>query len=168
MNHQKESVNGIIFSENRKEILLTKRRDIPVWVLPGGGIETNETPEKAVIREMKEETGYQVAILRKVAEYTPLNRLAHYTHLFECSITGGKPILTSETQGLGFFSIDHLPPTPPPYPDWISDSLESSSILLQKPIYSVTYLNLLKHLLHHPILVCRFLLTRLGLHINNK
>ena len=168
MNHQEESVNGIVFSDDRKEVLLTKRRDVPVWVLPGGGIDAKESPEEAVIREMEEETGYQVTIIRKVAEYTPLNRLARFTHLFECAITDGKPTLTSETQGVGFFPIDHLPPTPPPYPDWISDSLGKSSTLLQKSISSVTYLNLFKHLLRHPILVCRFLLARLGLHINDK
>ena len=168
MNHQEESVNGIIFSQDRKEVLLVKRRDVPVWVLPGGGIDINETPEKAITREREEETGYKETIVRKIAEYPPLNRLAHFTHLFECTITDGKPILTSETQGVGFFPIHKLPPTPPPYPDWIADSLEDSLTLLQKPIYSVTYINLFKHLLLHPILVCRFLLARLGLHINDK
>ncbi|QVL56697.1 MAG: NUDIX domain-containing protein [Simkaniaceae bacterium] len=168
MNHQEESVNGIIFSSNRKEVLLIKRRDVPVWVLPGGGIDINESPEQAVIREMEEETGYKVTIVRKVAEYTPLNRLARFTHLFECTISDGKPILTSETQGVGFFPIDTLPPTPPPYPDWIADSSENSPSLFQKPIASVTYINLFKHMLRHPILVCRFLLARLGLHINDK
>ncbi len=168
MNHQEESVNGIIFSEDGKEILLIKRRDVPVWVLPGGGIDANETPEKAVLREMKEETGYKVTISRKVAEYTPLNKLARFTHLFECIIADGKPILTSETQGVGFFSLNKLPPTPPPYPDWIADAAENAPFLLQKSIGSVTYTNLFKSALHHPILVCRFLLARLGLHINDK
>lgn len=166
MDHSKESVNGIIFSKNRKKVLLTKRRDVPVWVLPGGGIETKETPEEGVVREMEEETGCQVVILRKVAEYTPLNRLARFTHLFECSIQSGEPTLTNETQGIDFFPIDHLPPTPPPYPDWIADSLINSPILLEKPIASVTYRSLFKHFVKHPLLVCRFLLARLGLHIN--
>ncbi len=168
MNHQGESVNGVIFSKDRKEILLTKRRDVPVWVLPGGGIDANETPEEAVLREMEEETGYQVSIKRKVAEYTPLNKLARFTHLFECVITNGAPTLTSETQGVDFFPLNNLPPTPPPYPGWIADAAADSPSLLQKPISSVTYANLFKHLLRHPILVCRFLLARFGLHINDK
>lgn len=50
-----------------KEILMVKqhveRGDI-VWNFPGGGIEEGETPEQACIREVKEETGYQIEITR--------------------------------------------------------------------------------------------------------
>lgn len=168
MNHQEESVNGILFSEDRKKILLIKRRDVPVWVLPGGGIDSGETPEEAVIREMEEETGYAVTIFRKVAEYTPLNRLARFTYLFECTLVGGEATLSSETQGVAFFPLDNLPPLPPPYPDWIADSQEYASTPFQKKITSVTYKNLAKHALMHPILVGRFLLARMGLPINDK
>lgn len=168
MKHQGESVNGILFSPDRKEVLLIKRRDVPVWVLPGGGIDPNESPEEAAIREMHEETGYTVALSRKVAEYTPLNRLARFTHLFECTLVSGSPTLSSETQGVAFFPIDNLPPLPPPYPDWIADAAQKETSLIQKPIHSVTYLNLLKHALSHPILVLRFLLARAGLPLNDK
>lgn len=164
---QEESVNGIVFSECREKVLLIKRRDVPVWVLPGGGIDAGETPDHAVLRELKEETGYEVSLIRKIAEYTPLNRLARFTHFYECQVTSGDPILTSETQGISFFSLKDLPPLPPPYPDWIADACLENPNLIQKKIFSVTYCNLLKHLLLHPILVCRFLLARLGLHIND-
>ncbi len=130
--YQEESVNGIVFSPDRKEILLIKRRDVPVWVLPGGGIDANETPDQAILREMEEETGYTVALIRKIAEYTPLNRLARFTHFFECQITSGSPILTAETQGISFFSLEELPPLPPPYPDWISDACQKNAPLLKK------------------------------------
>ena len=36
-------LNGQSYSEDRKEILLIKRRDVPVWVLPGGGIDSGES-----------------------------------------------------------------------------------------------------------------------------
>jgi len=165
--YQEESVNGIVFSPDRGEILLIKRRDVPVWALPGGGIDANETPEQAVLREMEEETGYTVSLVRKIAEYTPLNRLARFTHFFECQITSGSPILTAETQGVSFFSLEEIPPLPPPYPDWISDACQKNAPLFKKKILSVTYLNLLKHFFLHPILVSRFILARLGLHIND-
>ena len=55
MKKKDETVLASIFSENRKKILLVKRRDVPVWVLPGGGVEENENEEDAILREAKEE-----------------------------------------------------------------------------------------------------------------
>ena len=65
-----ESCNEIIYENpipatasviiNNNEILLVKRKFDPKkgqWCLPGGFIELNETPEKACLRELKEETG---------------------------------------------------------------------------------------------------------------
>ncbi|OUS76122.1 DNA mismatch repair protein MutT [Paenibacillus sp. MY03] len=43
------------------------RGDI-VWNFPGGGIEINETPEMACIREVKEETGIEVKGLYLIHE----------------------------------------------------------------------------------------------------
>ena len=60
----------IEFPDNK--ILLVKR-GIPVfrgyWALPGGKVEPEETVEEAVIREVKEETGLTVAIIKKIGEY---------------------------------------------------------------------------------------------------
>ena len=168
MNYRGESVNGIIFSRDRKEILLIKRRDVPVWVLPGGGIDLGEKPEDAALREVEEETGYKARLKRKVAEYTPLNRLARFTHFFECEIVSGSPALNSETQGVSFFPVEALPPLPPPYSDWIADAISDEKEMVRKSISSVTYLNLFRHLIMHPILVFRFLLARCGFPMNDR
>ena len=93
---QKQAIYGIVLNEQGTEVLLVKRRDIPVWVLPGGGLESEETPEAGVIREVEEETGFQVAIVRKVAEYSPINRLSQLTHVFECRIAKGHALIGDE------------------------------------------------------------------------
>lgn len=162
-----ESVIGVLFSKDQKKVVLIKRRDVPVWVLPGGGIEKNETIEEAVIREVLEETGFSVRIQKKVGEYSPINKLARYTHLFQCEILRGDPTIGSETKQIEFFSIDKLPRLiPPPYGEWIQDALENKETLIRKNLTSVNYKTLLKSAVKHPILIIRFLLTKVGLTIN--
>ncbi len=55
--------------------------------LPGGGIDQNEDPALAVTREVKEETGYKIASLKKIGEANqffettalgPINKLGTY------------------------------------------------------------------------------------------
>ncbi len=36
---ERQAVYGIVFNQTRSEVLLIKRMDIPVWVLPGGGLD---------------------------------------------------------------------------------------------------------------------------------
>jgi len=164
--HLKQAVSGIIFCSEKKKVLLIKRRDIPVWVLPGGGVEAQETPEKAVIREIYEETGLSVQIVRKVAEYLPVNKLTQLTHLFECSVVQGNLQTGIETKEISFFLPSNLPLLPPPYLSWIQDTLSHQEWVIQKKIEGVSYLILFKLLCLHPILVIRYLLTKIGIHIN--
>lgn len=164
--HLKQAVSGIIFCSKRKKILLIKRRDIPVWVLPGGGIEAQEPPEEAIVREVYEETGLSVQIVRKVAEYLPVNKLTQLTHLFECSIVQGDLQTGNETKEIGFFLLSNLPLLPPPYLSWIQDTLSHQECVIQKKIEGVSYFVLCKFLCLHPILVTRYLLTKIGIHIN--
>ena len=121
---KKEAVNGILFNDQKTEVLLIKRRDIPVWVLPGGGIEPNESPEKALLREFLEETGYLVKIKRKVATYLPVNRMTQKTHFFECEVIEGSAITGNETKEIQCFSLKKLPKElAPPYKGWILDAM---------------------------------------------
>lgn len=162
-----KSVAGAVFSPDRTSILLIKRRDVPVWVLPGGGIDAAESPEEAIVREILEETGFTVKVDRLVGDYIPINRLSKRTHLFECTILEGKAALSSETCGVDFFPLTRLPPLPPPYLEWVDDAKKTNPPL-QKKLVSVNYFSLIKNLILHPILVIRFLLARIGLTINSK
>lgn len=164
----RQAVYGIIFNEQRDEILLVQRRDIPVWVFPGGGLDPEETPEEGVKREVREETGYEVDIVRKIAEYLPVNRLTQPTHFFECKIVGGNAKINTEAKAIAFFPLSRLPLLPPPFPGWIQDALSKEPSLLRKKIEGVSYWVLIKLLCMHPILVIRFLLTKLGIRFNAK
>ena len=57
----KRKGSSIIFVNDKRQVLLLLRDNIPnipypnMWDLPGGHVETNETPEHCIVREMKEE-----------------------------------------------------------------------------------------------------------------
>jgi len=161
-----ESVAGVVFSPDRRSVLLILRRDVPVWVLPGGGIDPGESSEQAAMREILEETGLSVKIDRLVGRYSPINRLAKRTELYECVAVDGPPQGSAETKAPRFFPLDSLPPMPPPYLEWIQDAAKRGP-LVERELRSVNYFTLLKMMLSHPILVARFLLARLGLQINS-
>jgi 8-oxo-dGTP pyrophosphatase MutT (NUDIX family) len=51
------------------QILLVKHADTGLWVAPGGAIEPGETPADAAVREMWEETGLLVRLVRILGVY---------------------------------------------------------------------------------------------------
>jgi 8-oxo-dGTP pyrophosphatase MutT (NUDIX family) len=170
LSKEQKAVCGILFSPDRKQVLLIKRRDVPVWVLPGGGIDPGETAETAIVREMEEETGYKVSIVKQIATYLPVNKLTHLTYFYECTPLSGHAKSGRETLKAEFFPLNKLPKRlmPPPYENWIADALLNKDTVIEKKIEGVSYLILIKLLLMHPILVGRFILAKLGLHINSK
>ena len=119
--HLSHSVVGILFSKDQKEVLLIKRRDVPVWVLPGGGIEKSESLEEAIIREVLEETGWVVTVeeLLLVRDYIGANHEfaqwesdAHQTEfMFEARPVRhlGNPLLQDAWQtGMEWVQINRL------------------------------------------------------------
>lgn len=48
---------GVLFFNARDELLIVKPTYLDRWLWPGGGIEENETPLEAAIRESQEEIG---------------------------------------------------------------------------------------------------------------
>ncbi|MDX8363513.1 NUDIX hydrolase [Cytobacillus sp. IB215316] len=55
--------SAAICVNTNSEILMVKSKDSDAWVIPLGGIEDGESSEDCCIREVKEETGYDVNIM---------------------------------------------------------------------------------------------------------
>jgi mutator protein MutT len=91
-------VGALIF--NRDKILLVERGKEPLkgyWSLPGGVLETGETLEQGVVREVREETGLEVKPVKVLEIFERIIRDAsgaaeyHYVLIdYICRITGGE------------------------------------------------------------------------------
>jgi len=106
----------VIFQDNKQDkVFLVYRSDKQIWNLPGGGIENNETPEQAAIREAQEETGFSTQLLKKVGIYKNIDLktggIWNKTHLFIARIVSGK--YEPEFQGCegAWFPVNQLPDT---------------------------------------------------------
>ncbi len=98
----------VVFED--EHVLLTLRTDVPVWILPGGGVEPGESIEQAAVRETREETGLQVQVVRMVGVY---NR-PHWRHedrqiVVEGRAVGGAMATSDESHEVAFFALDDLP-----------------------------------------------------------
>lgn len=157
---------GVVLNETKTHVLLVKRQDVPVWVLPGGGVDQGESSHQAVIREVLEETGLEVIVTRKVAEYTPINRLARFTEIYECHPIKGSLTQGPETRDVAYFPVDELPSNLFfLHREWLLEALKQSPYTIIRPLNNVTYWNFVKYFIKHPLMVMRFLKT---LFIKNK
>src|SRR5262249_45123626 len=62
----------LITTERRPRVLLIRRKDVPFagrWAFPGGFVNENEPLEAAARRELKEETGVEVADLTQLGTF---------------------------------------------------------------------------------------------------
>jgi 8-oxo-dGTP diphosphatase len=85
--HKNQIRAAAVLIENGRIAMIERRRGgLLFYVFPGGHVEHNETPPDAVIREIKEELGLEVCVLRLVARSTYFNN-PHLYYLVER--TGG-------------------------------------------------------------------------------
>ena len=102
-----------IFNE-RGEILLPKQADNGFWSMPGGAVDPGESAEQGALREVREETGLQVRVVRLVEVYSdPRNyMITHYpggdivhkvSLCFVCEWVAGTLQLSDESTDTGYF-----------------------------------------------------------------
>jgi ADP-ribose pyrophosphatase YjhB (NUDIX family) len=110
----KVEVRGAAFRDGR--VLLVRESADGLWTLPGGWADVNESPSQAVEKEVLQESGLRVRAVKLAALYDR-NRHGHGEYLFHswkafflCDIHGGEPRGSYETDAVGFFAPDQLPP----------------------------------------------------------
>lgn len=103
------AVNVAIIHDGK--ILLTKREDFEIWILPSGGVEDGESIAQAAIRETKEETGLDVELTRLVGVYSRLSNMSPiHAVLFAARPIGGEiRCQEGETIAVGWFAFDEIP-----------------------------------------------------------
>jgi ADP-ribose pyrophosphatase YjhB (NUDIX family) len=111
----KVDVRGAAFRDDR--ILLVREKIDGGWTLPGGWADPCQSASEAVVREVFEESGFEVRAVKLAAVY---DRSKHphqppmpwhlYKMFFLCEITGGQAKESYETTGVDFFAEDAIPP----------------------------------------------------------
>lgn len=104
------TVDAIIETEGG--IVLIKRKNPPYgWAIPGGFVDYGETIEDAVCREMKEETGLDVNLVRQFHTYSdPKRDPRHHTVTTIFIATAqGRPKADDDAEEAEVFTRDALP-----------------------------------------------------------
>lgn len=112
----KIDVRAAVFSD--KGLLLVRERSDGGWTLPGGWADVGDSPSLAAVREVKEESGYDV-VARKLAAVYDRDHERHghppmphhvYKLFFLCDCVGGAAQTSNETDAVSFFPEDQIPP----------------------------------------------------------
>src|SRR5882757_3620234 len=106
-----------VVTDDHGRILLQRRRDNNLWALPGGGMDMADSLPGCAVREVKEETGYDVEITGLVGTYTDPRHVIAYTDgevrrqfniCFTARITGGELAISDESTELRFIPREEL------------------------------------------------------------
>ena len=108
----KVGVGALVFHEDK--VLLVRRMMEPErgkWSIPAGFLDHGEDPRETAEREVFEETGLQVKIVRLLDVYSnpPDQGGASIFVLYQADILGGELRAGDDADAAAFFSLDNLP-----------------------------------------------------------
>jgi ADP-ribose pyrophosphatase YjhB (NUDIX family) len=111
----KVDVRGVVFREGR--LLLVREKSEGAWSLPGGWADVPLSPAENAAKEVFEESGFRVRP-KKILAVFDRDKHPHQPpipfHVYKlfilCELIGGTETLSNETDAVGFFAADDLPP----------------------------------------------------------
>lgn len=110
----KVDVRAAVFDGDR--VLLVREISDGRWSLPGGWADVGESPAEVAAREVREEAGLEVRVVRlagvldKWKHPHPPQLASVYKLFFLCEVTGGALRASAETPDVDWFRRDALPP----------------------------------------------------------
>jgi len=117
-------VSVLIFNDNKFVLIFRHKNNEDYYAIPGGGIELNETPEQAAIREIDEELALKLNNLQLISETNTTDRHDHLftakTSDFEFIITGSEKKHLNDPENLFkplWLDKNSLEQTIPVYPE---------------------------------------------------
>jgi ADP-ribose pyrophosphatase YjhB (NUDIX family) len=116
----KVDVRAAVFDESGRVLLVREVAD-GRWSLPGGWADVGDAPSVSAAREVLEESGYSTRITHLVGVFDAhdaTSPFSAYKVVFAGELTGGEAGGDHETDAVGFYAADELPPlsarrTPP-------------------------------------------------------
>ena len=111
----KIDVRGAVFDPDGRILMVREVADAGRWTLPGGWADINLTVAENVVKEVREESGFEVSA-RKLAAVWDRTRQGHPSGLFSCckffficDIVGGAAATGLETSEISWFSAADMP-----------------------------------------------------------
>lgn len=106
-------VRGLIFDRDAKTVFLIRHTYVPGWQLPGGGVETDETLEEALRRELQEEGNIECTEPPQLVSVHHNKFASRRDHVAVYLITNFRQTAPKtpdhEVAEAGFFPVDKLP-----------------------------------------------------------
>lgn len=109
----KVDVRGVVFQDGK--ILMVRERLDGAWALPGGWADVGLSAKEVAVKEIREESGYDVLPIRLLAvldkkfhDHPPASQHV-YKIFIQCELTGGEASGGLETTEVAFFGEDNLP-----------------------------------------------------------